>query len=400
MIGNTSIRIQEGTGDLIGSLPFSASEYQGRLDRLRALMQRRRLDALITFTPENLYYLTGHDSPGYYFYEASVITHGKPPINVLRRAETTNTLWLSWPRLTVSYEDREDPIDTTVRLLHELGVATGVVGAEADAWFVTPKRYDQLRALIARAGGQLVETSGLIEELRAIKSPAEIAYIRQGARICERAMTRAIEASHEGTNENAVASAAIAELIRNGSEYAGLPPFITSGRRTALCHSTWSGRVYETGDVLAYELPGVVRRYCAALFRVGTVGPPGDDAIREASIVREALEAVIGSIRPGITSERVHGASKTVFEKHGYGHRIAHRTGYSIGINYAPDWGEGQIMSLWENDQRPLRAGMTFHLVPACYHEPHSIITISETVLVTDGGCEVLTHFPRELFRA
>jgi Xaa-Pro aminopeptidase len=51
-------------------------------------------------------------------------------------------------------------------------------------------------------------------------------------------------------------------------------------------------------------------------------------------------------------------------------------------------------MSLWEHDARPLRAGMTFHLVP----EPHSIITISETVLVMEQGCEVLTNFPRELF--
>ncbi len=398
MSGGSSVRIRQGTGDLIGALPFDAAEYQARLDRLRGLMAARGLDALITFTPENMYYLTGHDSPGHYFYQATVVTQSHLPINVLRRAETTNTEWHSWTRLTVSYEDREDPIDLTVGLLAELGVAAKRVGAEADAWFVTPRRYQQLKAGVERAGGHLIEAPALIEELRVIKSPAEIAYIRQGARICERGMRKAIEVSREGTDESAVASAAIAELIRGGSEYAGLPPFITSGPRTALCHSTWSGRVYEAGDVLAYELPGVVQRYCAALFRVGTVGPPGTDAVREASVVREALENVIAAIRPGETSEAVHGVSKKTFEKHQYGDRLAHRTGYSIGINYAPDWGEGQIMSLWDHDARPLRAGMTFHLVPACYHQPHSIITISETVLVTERGCEVLTSFPRELF--
>ncbi len=345
MSGVSSVQIQQGTGALIGTLPFDGAEYQARLDRLRGLMTARGLDALITFTPENMYYLTGHDSPGHYFYQATVITQSHLPINVLRRAETTNTVWHSWSRLTVSYEDREDPIDLTLGLLAELGVVAGRVGAEADAWFVTPRRYQQLKAGVERAGGHLIEAPALIEELRVIKSPAEIAYIRQGARICERGMRKAIEVSRQGTDENAVASAAIAELIRSGSEYAGLPPFVTSGPRTALCHSTWSGRVYEAGDVLAYELPGVVRRYCAALFRVGTVGPPGDDAMREAAIVREALENVIASIKPGVTSESVHAASKKTFEKHQYGDRLAHRTGYSIGINYAPDWGEGQIMS-------------------------------------------------------
>src|SRR5262249_22978984 len=123
MSGSSSVRIQQGTGDLIGTLPFDGVEYQGRLDHLRELMAARGLDALITFTPENMYYLTGHDSPGHYFYQATVVTQGHLPINVLRRAETTNTVWHSWPRLTVSYEDREDPIDLTVALLADLGVA-------------------------------------------------------------------------------------------------------------------------------------------------------------------------------------------------------------------------------------------------------------------------------------
>src|SRR5262249_34279607 len=160
------VRIQQGTGDLIGTLPFDGVEYQGRLDHLRELMAARGLDALITLTPENMYDLTGHDSPGHYFYQATVVTQGHLPIHVLRRAETTNTVWDSWPRLTVSYEDREEPIDLTVALLADLGVAGRRVGAEADAWFVTPRRYQQLKAGVERAGGQLIEAPPLIEELR------------------------------------------------------------------------------------------------------------------------------------------------------------------------------------------------------------------------------------------
>ena len=394
------VRIQEGSGPLVDKLPFSDGEFQRRLANTRRAMARQDLAAFISFTPENIYYLTAHDTPGYYFYQASVVTPNRPPINVLRRIETTNTLGRGWARLAVGYEDRQDPVEATLGVVHELGVAGKTVGAEADSWFISPKRYRQLQEGVEKAGGRLVDASGLVEEQRVIKSAEELGHIRAGARAAERAMRVAISASRAGTTENEVAGAVSAELIRAGGEYAGLPPFVTSGPRTSLCHSTWGGRTYEAGDVLNYELPGVVKRYCAALFRTGTVGKPTDEIARRGTLIREALENVIAAMKPGVTSGEAHNASKATFRKYGMEQMLGHRTGYSVGINYAPDWGEGQIMSIWDGDERPLRAGMTFHLVPGIYDLGRHTIVISETVHVTDDGCEVITNFPRDLFVA
>jgi Xaa-Pro dipeptidase len=397
-VANPRVRMQEGSGPLVDALPFGDAEFQRRLDNTRRAMAAQDLAAFISFTPENIYYLTGHDTPGYYFYQACVVTPDRRPINVLRRIETTNTLGRSWARLAVGYEDRQDPVDTTLGLLQELEVADKTVGAEADSWFISPKRYRQLQQGIEQAGGRLVDASRLVEEQRVIKSAEELDHIRTAARAAERAMRAAIAASRAGTTENDVAAAMSAELIRAGSEYAGLPPFITSGPRTSLAHSTWAGRTYEAGDVLDYELPGVVKRYCAALFRCGTVGKPSPEVAQRGAMIREALENVIAAIKPGATSGEVHNASKAVFRKHGMEHMLGHRTGYSVGINYAPDWGEGQIMSIWDGDERPLRPGMTFHLVPGIYDLNRYTIVISETVRVTETGCEVITNFPRDLF--
>ena len=397
-MATSRIRIQEGTVPLVEPLPFTDAEFRRRLDAVRRAMARQNLGAFISFTPENIYYLSAHDSPGYYFYQACVVTPDRPPINVLRRIETTNTLGRGWVRLAVGYEDREDPVEATLDLLHELGVAGKTVGAEADSWFISPRRYAALRAGVERAGGRLADVADIVEDQRVTKSAEELAYIRAAARAAERAMHVAIAASREGTTENEVAAATSAELIRAGAEYAGLPPFITSGPRTSLCHSTWAGRTYAAGDVLNYELPGVVRRYCAALFRCGTVGRPSDEVAARAVAAREALEAVIAAIKPGATSGEVHDASKAVFRRHGLGAMLGHRTGYSVGINYPPDWSEGWLMSIWEGDRRPLRPGMTFHLVPGVYDLGRYTIIISETVLVTEQGCEVLTRFPRDLF--
>ena len=394
------VRIQEGSGPLVDKLPFSDAEFQRRLTNVRRVMADRDLAVFVSFTPENIYYLTAHDTPGYYFYQASVVTPNRPPINVLRRIETTNTLGRSWARLAVGYEDRQDPVEATLGLLRELGVAGKTVGAEADSWFISPKRYQQLQGGIESEGGRLVDASQVIEEQRVTKSAEELGHIRTAARAAERAMRVAIAASRAGTTENEVAAEMSAELIRAGSEYAGLPPFITSGPRTSLAHSTWAGRSYVPGDVLNYELPGVVKRYCAALFRCGTVGKPSEEVARRGGMIREALENVIEAIKPGTTSGEAHNATKAVFSKYGMEHMLGHRTGYSVGINYAPDWGEGQIMSIWDGDERPLRAGMTFHLVPGIYDLGRHTIVISETVLVSETGCEVITNFPRDLFVA
>lgn len=397
---NKGVRVLEGTGSLVTPLPFSDGEFQRRLDGVRAEMGRQAIDAFISFTPENIYYLSGHDSPGYYFYQACVVTPDRPPINVLRRIETTNTLGRGWARLAVSYEDVEDPVEATLGLLHELGVAGKAVGAEASSWFVSPARYAQLQKGVETAGGRLRDASMLVEQLRMIKSAEELQYMRQAAQAVNHAMRVAVDASREGTNENEVAAVAVADLIRSGSEQAGLPAFITSGPRTSLAHSTWSGRVYERGDMLNYELPAVLKRYVAPLFRTGVVGGPSEEQARLGGMVIEALEAVIDAIKPGATSQEVHAASKAVFARHGHPDQPDHRTGYSIGINYPPDWGEGYIISIWDNDARPLQQGMTFHLVPGFFELGKHAIIVSESVLVTKTGCEVLTSFPRELFKA
>ncbi len=214
----------------------------------------------------------------------------------------------------------------------------------------------------------------------------------------EAGLQAAIDASHEGATENDVAGAMWTALIGAGGEYAGLPPFIATGPRSSLCHATWAGRRLERGDLLSYELPGVVKRYVAPIFRCGTVWPAPDEDRRLADVCTGSLEALIAAMRPGATSSDVHAASRRNFEREGYGALHGHRSGYSVGINYPPDWGEGHIMSLWEDDDRPLAAGMVFHLVPGIIVPKRYLISVTDTVLVTETGCELITKFPRGLF--
>lgn len=394
----STANVEDGTGPRLVDLPFSDAEFRRRLHGVRTRMREQGVDVFITFTPENLYYLNAHDTPGYYWYQACVISHDEAPITVVRLVEAGATLSMGWSRRAVIYSDRENPVDATLGLLRELGIEARSIGMEADAWFVSPRRYQALAEGIQKAGGRVVDASGTVESMRATKSQEELRYTREAAKIVVRGMAAAVEASHEGASENDIAAQAIAELVRSGGEYAGLPPFIASGVRSSICHVTWSGRVLQRGDVLTYELPGVVRRYCAALFRCGTVGQPTKEISKRAAATREALQAVIDAIRPGVTFQDVNRVHRQAMVKYGYGHLVRFQTAYSLGINYPPDWGEGHIIKIQDNDERLLAPGMVFHVGIGLYDLGTSVVETSETVAVTEDGCDVLTEFPRDLF--
>ena len=203
-----------------------------------------------------------------------------------------------------------------------------------------------------------------------------------------------MEAVAEGRTEHEVSAEIHNTMIRAGGEYMGLPVFIGSGPRTSLTHSTPTERRLEKGDVFTIELSGNVRRYSAALFRSIFIGNDPPKQVRdmmEACVA--ALNVVIDAIKPGVPLYEVERANRETMKKHGFEKKPS-RTGYSIGINFPPDWGEGHALSLQEGEERLLEPGMVFHTPSSLRVYGQVGTATSETVLVTSTGCEVLTNCP------
>jgi Xaa-Pro dipeptidase len=116
-----------------------------------------------------------------------------------------------------------------------------------------------------------------------------------------------------------------------------------------------------------------------------------------AAVLDQALDAAIEAIAPGRTCGEIDQACRTPIEEAGLGQWFRKRTGYSIGLGFAPDWGEGHIASLRAGDPMQLEPGMTFHIPPAVRIPGETVYGVSETVAVTQTGCELLTSFPRRL---
>jgi Xaa-Pro dipeptidase len=377
-------------------LHFSLEEYHDRLSKLRAAMESRGVEVLLSYTPENIYYLSGYETPGYYTYQCAIIPLVAEPIMFTRYLEETNVRGLSWIDTRAYYNDNQDPVAETIRTLQDHGLADKTIGVEEHSWFLTVADYRRLQEGLPDA--TFIDASNTVEQLRLIKSDQEIAYIRQASAACDEGMRRAIDVAAAGKTENDLALALYAGALAHGSEYMSLPPFVASGYRSALAHATWSGRELVEGDVVFLEHAGVIHRYSAALIRVLSVGEPSDKVKRMDEAARAGLRAAVATAAPGVPANEVDRACRGAIRDLGFGDYFRHRTGYSIGINFPPDWGEGYIMSIKESEPRPLAAGMTFHFVPGLFDYGHAAVGCSQTVLITEDGCEPLSTIPEQLF--
>jgi Xaa-Pro dipeptidase len=383
------------------NLVFSEDEFMDRIRRVRQSMEEEGVDLLLVHTPENIFYLTGYQTPGYYTYQCFALPLDQEPVMISRRLESTNTLARSWVENIATYEgvddiEAKDEIQVTVEVMKQIGVEGKNIGIEKQGWFLSPANYTKI--LDAFPEEEFLDATDIVNDARVIKSTAEIEYIRQAARVAEKSMEMALQAIAAGKTDLDVAMAMMSGNIAAGGEYTGLPPFVAAGKNSYVTHATWERLELKPGDPIFLELPGCINRYHAALERTAVIEPVPEKWKEMAKVVDEALDAAIDSIRPGVRSGEVDAACRDVVRKAGYGEHYPHRCGYSIGIAFPPDWGEGHIMSLRENDPRELRAGMTFHIPPAIFIYGETAIGNSETVLVTDDSCEVITNFPRKLY--
>ncbi len=377
-------------------LVFTMAEFERRLGAVRAELAKRGLDAMIVTTPENIFYLTGYQTPGYYYFQALVVPTEGECFMVTRLLEDTNVETRTWISESRPYADTDSPITALRIALDEYGLAEKAIGYEKHCYFFRASEQEQL--FVASPDSTFFDCSELIEQFRLIKSDEEIAVMRRASAATDAGMRAGIDAVAEGVNENEIAAEIHHAMLRAGSEYPAISPFVASGWRCAVGHATWERRRVERGDCVFLEVGGCVHRYHVAQMRTVFVGEPSKEVAEAEALIQEAVDAAVDCIRPGITAGDVDTVCRQILARYPYGGTQATRSGYSIGIAFAPDWGEGHILSIQPGEMRPLEQNMTFHLIPWLIVPGIAGIGLSETVRVTDRGCEPFSSTERKVF--
>ena len=383
-------------GAVSSLLPFPMPVYLDRLALVQADLNAKGLAGCLLFDPENMYWLTGYQTIGYFTFQTMFIPAAGSPTVISRIVN--RDLALAHPTIGgfEAIVDTADPIGVLRGFLASVVPGGRPVGLETGAWYLTARDY--LRLTGTRDAG-FVEWGGAIEPHRMVKRDDEIDRMRCAARAAEAGLQAAIDAVAPGRTENDLAAAMFHASIAAGSEYLGHPPLVVTGRTTSLCFAMWRRREIRRGDVVLLEAAGCVDRYHAMLSRPVVAGQPQQEHVDAAAALQGVLESAVESIRPGRTAGEVDAECRRIVERRGWGRYFKHRSAYGIGIGFPPNWSEGHIYAIRPNDPVVLQPNMTFHVIPTLFMEDFGMC-FSDSVRVTEDGCEVLTDFPRKLFSA
>lgn len=376
-------------------IPFPQEEYDRRLAAVQKEMGSRNIDVLLLFAPTNLFYLVGYHTIGYTNYQCLLVPQNGTPVLVVRLLEKPVAEASSWLDEVFAYEDHEDPAGAVKRALEETGWISKRLAAEQTSPFLSAKQYMHLQDIVGKA---FVDGSGMVEAARVIKSPLELECYRSAAKCTEAGLTALLEAIAEGKTENQVIAECYKGMVAAGSEFFSSGPILNSGEKSGIAHTTFKRRVLKRGDAMIIEIGGVWHRYAAPLMRTAVVGEASDEIRHMYDACVEALDETMAAIKPGVLSEEVQAACQAVIDNRGYEPNFRKRIGYSVGVGFAPGWGEGHIMDIKHHDNRELKPGMVFHLVPALRQSWKFGVGLSETIAVTDSGIEILTNYSRDLF--
>jgi Xaa-Pro aminopeptidase len=351
-----------------------------RLAALRESLGRADLDALLVTALPNIRYLTGFSGS-----------------NALLLVTAIDCVLFTDFRYATQVADevgtgvavRIEPTSLWAGLWHAIGSVAGGqrIGFESSHLL----HRDFARLLEQGSRWQWRPTSDLVEALRAVKDPGEVALISRAIAMAEQALARTLDALQPGLTETAVAGLLERYLREAGSDAFPFPSIVASGPRSALPHARAGSRELALGDVVLLDFGAVAGGYCSDLTRTVVLGKATTDQRATYEIVREANARASGAIRAGMTGMAADAVARDYIDACGYGEAFGHSLGHGIGLEVH------EAPRLAKTVDAPLAAGMVVTIEPGIYRPGWGGVRIEDDVLLTDAGAEVLTTFPRHL---
>jgi len=245
-------------------------------------------------------------------------------------------------------------------------------------------------AKLLPAGASLKDAPPIVERFRMVKDEDEIGRIREAVNLGARLFDRAVDVLRPGVKEVEVAAEMELAARRAGAEEMSFPTIIASGVRSALPHGRASNQPIPAGAFVVCDFGVILSGYCSDQTRTVWVGNVSDDARQAYEAVREAQQAAIDAVRPGIPVGEVDAAARKVLRKDGLGRYFTHSTGHGVGleIHESPRVADGQ--------PELLQPGMVITIEPGVYFPGKWGVRIEDMVVVTAGGHEVLTPTSKE----
>jgi Xaa-Pro aminopeptidase len=394
-----------------------------RLENLRRAMAARTLDGLVITSPPNIAYLTG------FFASAGAVLVTSDTLHVIgdgRYATVLAQRAASFPVLTPVVIDAGSSYDEAI-----VSAVAPLAGARVgfEAAHLTVQRHHSLMARLAPVDGWadgLLETDGVVEDLRLRKDAWEIGRLRDAAARLSDVAKRILPKALAGRTESEVAADLEVEMRRVGFERPAFDTIVAAGPHAALPHARASGRRIEGGELVVVDFGGMLDGYCTDLTRTliapgapgapgasgasGSVSAPGASgalgagatgatgARRPERLIEQVADAQLAAfeaLKPGAQPEAADFAARERLARYGLADAFTHGTGHGLGLEIHE--GPRVTRARAGRAEPPLAPGMVVTLEPGVYFPGWGGVRIEDDVLVTAVGAEWLTDVPRTL---
>jgi Xaa-Pro dipeptidase len=376
------------------ALHFERAEYRTRMRAAVKSLEQAGLDGLLMFQQESMYHLTGYDSFGFCFFQCLYLgADGR--IALLTRApdlrQARHTSIIEDIRIWTDAQGAR-PADQLKDVLESLGARGKRLGIETNAYGLT---HFNGKAVDGALAGfcTLVEASDLVNRLRVVKSPAELAYVRKAGKLGDLALKAAMAEAKAGADEGRILAAMQGAVFAGGGDYPGNEFIIGSGRDALLCRYKSGRRKLSKRDQLTLEFAGVYRHYHAALMRTIVIGTPNAHHEKMDAAARAALEACEAEMRPGRKAGDVFDAHARVMDEHGMQRHRLNACGYSLGAKFTPSWMDYPMF--YRGNDVVLKANMVFfaHMI-LMDSDSGNAMTLGRTYILTKDKPEPLSKYP------
>jgi len=373
------------------ALHFTVEEFARRRSATIATMQEQGLDGMLLFRQESMYYLTGYDTFGYVFFQCLYFGADGRLMLLARapdRLQAKHTSIIDDVRIWVDGAG-SNPAMELRDILHGFGCGGQRLGVEWESYGLTA-RNGRLLSEALEGFCHLADASDLVSQLRLIKSPAELEYVRRAAQLADDALDEAVRLSVPGAFEGDILAAMQSAIIRGDGDDPANEFVIGSGPDALLCRYKSGRRTLSNPDQLTLEFAGVFRHYHVCHMRTLAIGTGDERMVELNKIAVEALLKAEDALRPGRPLSEVFDAYLDAMEKADQGHNRLNACGYSLGATFAPNWMDWPM--IYRGNELEIRPGMVFFVPVVFMDEKHGLaITLGRTSEVTQRGAVPLS---------
>jgi Xaa-Pro dipeptidase len=379
------------------ALHFERSEFDARRDRLMIELAEKKLDAVLLFAQESMYWLTGYDTFGFCFFQCLVVKADGSMTLLTRSADLRQARHTSIIDNIVLWTDREgaNPAIDLRNLLNELDLLGSRIGVEYDTHGLTAYNGRRLDEQL-QTFGQIADASGIVGRLRLFKSPAEVAKVEKAAELADDALDAALPLIKQGGDEGTILAAMQSTIFAGGGDYPANEFIVGSGADALLCRYKSGRRKLNKNDQLTLEWAGVFNHYHAPMMRTILTGKVSKRHQELFDASRDAMLAVEKAMTPGNTFGDVFDAHARTMEAHGLTKHRLNACGYSVGARFTPSWMD--MPMFYQGNPEPIAPNMTLfaHMI-IMDSETETAMTLGRTYLTTESQPTPLSRHDLDL---